>query len=238
MRKANYLLLALFFIPVAAIAQKKDTFNLVIRTTGGYTDVVTSTETGVMHEDAIKTSTGVIDFSTGLLINKRFEIGVEVEYLNQKTVSGSFLYLPDEFYANERTESNVKMFLGKIYAANHWQLWGRLYFAPKLALGIGKANGTIKSHTLSISDLKIPNFAHISNSDAETIVSKTEKEISYNYYAMGLTPAFNFYFNKHFALTLETGTFQLSLIDSKWESRQWLANISPIYWNLGFVFVL
>jgi len=238
MKKTKYLLLAFFFIPIVAIGQKKDTFNLVIRITGGYTDAITSTEMGIMRENAIRTSTGVIGFSAGLLTNKKSEFGVGVEYLSQTTMTNSFLYLPEIFYGEEIARSNVNIFLGKVYFANHYRLFSRLYFAPKFAFGYGKANGIRQSTRQSITDLKIPDFLHIQNTNGYPIMSKSEEKINYDYFAMDLTPAFNFYFNKHFALTLETGAFQISFIDVKWENRQWLANISPIYWNVGFAFVL
>ena len=236
MKRPKYLLLAFFFVPMSLLAiGQNDSLNLVFRLSGGYADVTTSTEMGVLGKSATKTSTGVIDFTVGLLIRQHFEMGLGIEYQKQKIEDRGYLFVPSKLYADEFAESNVKAFLGKFYAASHWRLFNRLYFAPKYTLAAGKASGTVKSSIQYVTDLKIPDFAHITNSDGMPVVIRTEDDIDYSCFAVAIIPAFNFQFTKHFALTLETGAFQLSTVG---DNHQWLANISPVYWNLGFIVVL
>jgi len=236
MKRTKYLLLAFFFIPVIVVGQN-DSVNFVFRLSGGYADVSSSTKTGILGTDLIKTSTGVVDFSVGLFLNKQLEFGIGVEYQKQKIESVKDLFVPAALYAAEETESNVKVFLGKFYIANHWHLFSRLYFAPKFGFGYGKANGTVKSFAISNTSLVKPDFPNLNNTYEKQTMLETEDDVHYDCFTVALTPAFNFKFTKHFTLTLETGTFQLLLIDN-WDNRQWLANISPVYWNLGFLVIL
>jgi len=231
MKKTFFSLLLLF--PLFVYAQP-DSSKLTIRINGGYTDTGSSNGVASLGASASNTSAWNIGLTVGLPFGKRWEAGVGFEYWKQKTAAFSQIYLPKQWMAEEYTETNMSLILGKLYLTGRWQLFNRLYFTPMLSIDIGKAKVNLESYKAVVEDISVDGIilkppSHIDG--AWGYESKT----SYDYFAINLVPAFSYYLNRHFALNLETGSFSFSTTDWKWDNKQWLANINPTYWKLGII---
>lgn len=229
----NKFFLLLFLFPLLASAQPDSSF-LILRFNGGYADIGSSN--GAASLGAVESS--IRDWNIGLTVgfpvSDHWEAGIGFEYRKQKATTGSEIYLPQQWVAMQLTETDINLVIGKAYLAGSWRLFSRLYFNPVLSVGIGQATGVQKYLTAA--------RAYISPSEIISIGESVytgniggESDISYSYFAIGLAPAFSFYFTRHFALNLETGNFRFSTTDWKWDNKQWLANINPEYWRLGIV---
>ena len=235
MNKFIYFTLFLLF-PLLAFAQP-DSSSVVLRFSGGYADTGSSNGVASLGATSSNTRDWNVRLTVGLPVGKCWEVGLGFEYLKQKTTAESKIYLQKQWLAIERTETVMNLFIGKVYMAGHWRILNRLYFNPMLYLGIGKAKGTQKS------DKAVREMVYI---EPGTIIDIgppsqinglwfSEMKISYDYFAIGLAPAFSYYLTKHFALNLETGNFRFSTADWDWDNKQWLANVNPMYWQLGII---
>jgi hypothetical protein len=229
----KYFFALFLLIPFLACAQK-DSSRLILRFNGGYADTGSSNWVTSLGASAYTTRDWDVGLTVGLPFGERWEAGVGFEYGRMKTVANYSIYLPKQWMAMEVAETKMNLFIGKAYVAGRWKLFSRLYFNPILSVGIGKATGTKISQAAWVQEL---------NTDEITIITPgtqpqawgSESDISYDYFAIGLSPAFSFYFTRHFALNLETGSFRFSTSDWKWDNKQWLANVNPAYWQLGII---
>ena len=232
----KYIFFALFLLfPLLACAQK-DSSSIIIRFNGGYADTGSSNWVTSLGASTYTTRDWNVSLSVGLPFGERWEAGVGFEFGRMKTVANSSMYLPKQWMAMEVAETKINLFIGKAYVAGRWKLFSRLYFNPVLSVGIGKATGTQVSQT-AVQQVFYGDFGEIQIGDTDNISGLwgNESDISYEYFDIGLSPTFSFYFNRHFALNLETGSFRFATYDWKWDNKQWLANINPAYWQLGVI---
>jgi len=231
---AKKIFFPLFLLFSSFVNAQPDSSLLVIRFNGGYVDSGSSNGVDYLGALISNTSAWNVGLTVGLPLGKRWEAGIGFEYWKQKTIALSQLYIPKQWIAMQNTSTNMNLITGKLYMAGRWQLFSRLYFTPMLSTGIGKATVVQESITAVRQDFISDGLVLIE----DQIISglwNDESDISYKYFSVDLAPAFSFYFNRHFALNLETGSFSFSTTDWKWDNKQWLANINPAYWKLGII---
>ena len=221
----NLIFFTLFLLIPILVNAQRDSSSLIFRFNGGYADISSSNGAFSLGASASNTRDWNVALSVGIPVGKRWEVGLGFEYIKQKTVSESIIDMPIQWSAYQITETDVNLFIGKIYMAGHWQLFKRLYFNPILSAGIGKAKGTQIGATRTAS---YPDYIY-------GVLWLNKAEMSHDYFAIGLTPAFYYYITKHFALNLEAGNFRFSTTDWEWDNKQWLANINPMFWQLGIM---
>ena len=221
----------LFLLFSSLAYAQKDSSSVIIRFNGGYADTGSSNGVASLGSTVSNSRDWNVGLTLGLPVGKRWEVGLGFEYWKQKTVALYSIYLPKQWAAMELAETKMNIFIGKVYVAGRWQLFNHLYFNPMLSVGIGKATGTQKSHTAVTKIFTEGGLVQDDISGAWT----SEPDISFNYFAISLSPAFSYYFNRHFALNLETGDFRFTTSDWKWDNKQWLANVNPVYWRLGVI---
>ena len=208
--------------PSLAYAQK-DSSSVIIRFNGGYADTGSSNGVASLGSTASNSRDWNVGLTVGLPVGKRWEVGLGFEYWKQRTIAESTIYFPNQSLHMQFTETDVNLIIGKAYAAGRWKLFSQLYFNPMLLVGIGKAKGTQSYQTAFSPNMQI------------NYLVEGESKISYDYFAIRLAPAFFYYFNRHFAINLETGSFRFTTSDWKWDNKQWLANVNPAYWQLGVI---
>ena len=228
MNKNKFFVLFLLF-PLFAHAQR-DSSSTILRFNGGYADIGTSNGVASLGASASNTRDWNVGLSVGFPVEKNIEAGFGFEYRKQKIATTSQIFippreqmLPSRFGAIQFTDTDMNLIIGKAYLIRYWRLFNRLYFNPMLSIGIGKVTGTQKTNTLHVPPNE-PFFRYY-----------YESTISYGYFALSLAPAFSFYLTPQFALNLEIGSFQFSTTDRKWDNKQWLANVNPVYWQLGII---
>jgi len=230
MTKKIFFSLFLLF-PLFAHAQM-DSSRLIIRFNGGYADTGSSNGVASLSTLTSNTSAWNVGLVVGLPLGKRWEAGIGLEYMKQKTAAESQIHLPEQYLAWQKTDTDIKLIIGKLYISGRWQMFNRLYFTPILSTGIGKATVAQAARTYrALYDSSFLDLGIILNSGAWY----NEADISYNYFEIGLAPAFSFCLSHHFALNLETGSFGFSTTDWKRDNKQWLANVNPVYWKLGVI---
>ena len=233
MNKKNFFSLLLLF-PLFAYAQP-DSSKLIIRFNGGYADTGSSNGVSSLGSVASNSRDWNVGLSVGLPVGKRWEVGFGFEFWKQKTIAQATIDLPKQWIAMEMTETDMNIIVGKVYLAGHWRIFNRLYFNPMLSLGIGKAKSVLESFKLVREPINIDDIPVLQPPSLIDGFWGNGSKISYDYFAIGLAPSFSYYFNRHFALNLETGSFSLSTTDWEWDNKQWLANINPTYWKLGII---
>ena len=230
MTKKIFFSLFLLF-PLFAHAQM-DSSRLIIRFNGGYADTGSSNGVASLSTLTSNTSAWNVGLVVGLPLGKRWEAGIGLEYMKQKTAAESQIHLPEQYLAQQSTDTDMKLIIGKFYMTGRWQLFNRLYFTPILSTGIGKVIVTQEVKTRRILyDSSLFEQGIFLNS----ALWYSELETSYNYFEIGFAPAFFFYLNHRFALNLETGSFSFATTDWEWDNKQWLANVNPVYWKLGII---
>ena len=223
----KYIFFALFLLfPLLACAQK-DSSSVIIRFNGGYADTGSSNGVASLGSTASNSRDWNVGLTVGLPVGKRWEVGLGFEYWKQRTIAESTIYFPNQSLYMQFTETDVNLIIGKAYISGHWKLFNRLYFSPILSMGIGKAKGTQSDQTAFSHNLQEQQYL--------SYMVGGESKISYDYFAIGLAPTFSYYFNRHFALNLETGNFRFATTDWEWSNKQWLANANPAYWQLGAI---
>jgi hypothetical protein len=236
----NNLFFLLLLFPLFANAQP-DSSKFHIRLNAGYADIASTN--GLISLSAISSNSRQWEtsLSAGYIINSYWEAGISFSYLKQRIQAESFHYFPvyhKNILGSEQTETKIHLVAVDIYTVGYRQLFSRLYFTPKLAFTVGRGNGVQKS-SFQADAYPIGSGNGIFEWYPEDEVSRystvNENNISYDYAALNLAPAFTYYLNRHFALNLETGIFMFSTIDWKWDNKQWLANVNPTYWRLGII---
>ena len=228
----NISIAVFLLLPLLAFAQP-DSCSFIIRFDGSYADTPASNGVSSLGASASNTREWNVGFTIGLPVGKHWEVGLGFEYVRMVSKAQSEIYLPNQWAAAQWTETKTNLFMGGIYAAGRWKLFNRCYFNPMFTVGIGKAKGVQLTKTA---------VKNIFPSDIITILPGTvgsltgqESDILYQYLAIGVAPAFSFYLSRHFALNLTTGRFQFSTTDWKWDNKQWLASVNPLYWQLGIM---
>ena len=217
-------LLWLFLLFSSLVCAQPDSSKLIIRINGGYADTGSSNGVASLGSNVSDSRNWNVGLTVGLPFGKRWEAGVGFEYWKQKTETISEIFVRTQWDAIQSTKTDVKLIIGKFYMAGQWKLFDQLYFNPMFSIGIGKATTT----------LIYQDFFAEYNSYFNYYVP-VKSDISYKYFAINLAPAFSFYFNRYFALNLETGSFSFATTDWEWDNKQWLANINPAYWKLGII---
>ncbi|MDR2914055.1 MAG: outer membrane beta-barrel protein [Tannerella sp.] len=244
----NKFLLLLLLFPLTVAAQP-DSSRFNIRLNGGYADIASSNGVSSLGAVSSNSRQWEVSLSAGYIIDKHWEIGLGFSYQKQKTRAQSTVNIPIDPYwlgqeyagtgtywlGVEQTEANVHLTTFDIYTAGYWRLFNRFYFTPKLTFRIGGAKGTQESVLATATEYQINDFYVLLPASPRPQLTSRESNISYDYAALQLAPAFTFYINRHFALNLETGSFHFSAIDWEWDNKQWLANVNPAYWRLGIV---
>ena len=227
-------LVMLLMIPVLAYAQP-DSSSFILHFSGGYADLGTSNGVSSLGSVISNANNWNVGLTVGLPIGKKWAAGIGFEYLKQKNTTLSEIYIPKEWYAIQETETKINLIIGKVYLAGYWRLVNNLYFNPIFSSNVGKANSAQVSMKFVTKDYSsLPNEFVLIEIENPILIGEKE-DISYNYFALSFAPAFSFYFTRNFALNLETGNFQFSATDWKWDNKQWLANINPTYWRLGII---
>jgi len=231
----KYIFFALFLLfPLLACAQK-DSSSVIIRFNGGYADTGSSNGVATLGSTASNSRDWNVGLTVGLPVGKRWEVGLGFEYWKQKTIAQSTIYLPKQWIAREMTETDMNIIIGKAYVTRRWQLLSRLYFHPMISVGIGKAKGILVSFKAVREEININDGFELQLPSQIDGAWGYESKISYDYFAIGLAPAFSYYFNRHFALNLEIGNFRFATTDWEWDNKQWLASVNPAYWKLGVI---
>lgn len=220
------------FFPLLMHAQS-DSVAFFLRFTGGYADVGSSNGVSSLGAVAGNTRSWNAGLTMGFSLSKHWEAGFGFEYQKQKSETESRLFVPKQLMGLQLTQTDINLVIGRAYLAGCWHLFSRLYFNPILSVGVGKATGTQTNLTATTNIQADDSFVHIT--EPKDYLGGGETDISYKYFAVGIAPAFTFYLNRHLALNLETGNFQFSTTDWKWENKQWLANVNPAYWKLGII---
>jgi hypothetical protein len=225
-----FFLLLLCSIPVLA---QSDSSKVAIRLVGGYNDVTTSN--GVASMGAVNSTTAAwnLGLSVGVRIDKNWEIGLGAEYQKQNQATSSILHIPEQWIAFEETDTKAHILMGKLYAAYYWKLVHRLYFNPKVELAYGELSGKQENRNAYIR-VKTPGIVYPYEKD-DYYFGASEQDISSHYLAAALVPTFSFFFSKRVAAFLETGRFQLEMIDAEWDNRQWTADLNPASWRVGIM---
>jgi len=220
----------LFFLFSSLVNAQSDSSFLFIRLNVGYADISSSNGAASLGASASNISDWNIGLSVGIPVGKRLEAGLGFEYTKQNVENVSIISVPLYFDSMELTETNANLFIGKAYLVGHWRIFNRLYFNPMFSFGVGKAKGKQKIVTLA-NNLNAP------QGEYHEYLSHwlREASFSYDFFAVSLAPSFSFFFNKHFALNIETGAFQFATTDWEWDNRQWLATIKPQYWQAGII---
>lgn len=228
------LLVTLFLTGSYTLHAQLDSASVLIRFKGGYADY--SSSNGVSSLGAVNAANTEwnLDLSVGWKVGKA-EVGLGVEYRKQKSEALSEIYRPNEWMAVQQTETKIHLFLGKLYFARHFRLFNRFYFIPDFTLYYGIADGKQDALTASREALSSESFYVLQGGNSSSLTFYTQ-DISYDYLAFRLAPAFAFFITQRFALHLETGSFQFSMVDAEWDNRQFVANINPSYWQLGIMF--
>ena len=230
--KINVIFFALFFVPLYLYAQP-DSSRVFIRFNGGYTDYSSSNGASSLAAVSSNNTTWESCLTIGFSVARNWEVGLGIEFQKQKTeaISSMFVSTPRKWASQQITETHIHLLMGKIYAAKYWRLFSRLYFNPDISFGIGKWQGTQKDITLYAEEAPVDEIVV----GPPSLTTGGKSDISYDYLALSLTPAFTFFFNRHIAINLATGCFQFSTTNWVWDNRQWLANVNPAYWKLGVI---
>jgi len=231
-------------IPLLAYAQP-DSSQVIIRFNGGYTDL--GLHNGVFSLGAVtaKNTEWNLGLSVGLTFGKNYEAGVGFEYIKQKIDAFSEVSIPIQnlelTYTIQGTLTDLNFFIGKVYLSKNWRIINKLYFSTIFSASVGKATGTQEVYTFK----GIFKYQSEKSNDPKDFFQKREEEanifyrrnytLSHDYFGINLSPAFSYYFTRHFALNLETGIFGLNIIDWDWENKQCLASINPAFWQFGII---
>ena len=231
------IIIVFLLLPVLAYTQL-DSSSVIIRLNGGYADIDLSNGVASLGGVASNTSSWNVGFSLGLVVNKKWEVGLGFDYMKQKTTAESQISIPTMFLSYQETDTKVNIYMGKLYLSGYWRLFNRFYFNPIFSTNIGKAAGFQKYSEIvgHNNDISNPDPNHFSQDPIlmDIFISERKRNnISFNYFSLSLSPAFSYYFTQHFGLNLETGCFQFSTVDWEWDNKRWLANINPEYWRLG-----
>ena len=232
--KYKILFSCFILIPLCLYAQP-DSSRVFIRFNGGYTDYGSSN--GVASQPAVNSNNTAWEtgLSAGFSIARNWEVGLGVAFQKQKTEAISEMDIFMKLASLQYTETEISLILGKIYVAGYRRLFSRLYFNPGFAIGIGKGKGTQKNMTAYKETIYAFPFDELPDDPFSQSITTGKEDISYDYMAISFTPAFTFFFNRHIALSLETGCFQFNTTDWDRDNRRWIVNINPAYWKLGVV---
>jgi hypothetical protein len=143
------IIIIFLLLPVLAYTQL-DSSSFIIRLNGGYADIDLSNGVASLGGVASNTSSWNAGFSLGLVVNKKWEVGLGFDYMKQKTTAESLISVPTlstMWYAYQITDTKISLFAGKFYLSGYWRLFNYLYFSPVFSTSIGKAKGFQKTLT-------------------------------------------------------------------------------------------
>jgi hypothetical protein len=198
---------------------------------GNYTKTTTASG-GASNYTSVDNKNLNVATSLGYNISNKFILGVGLDYIWEKEIRTSGLYLQEQHYAQfDEIDAKSKILLPNIFVGYYYQIVNKLYFQTNLKFSYGKLNS--KSDIVSATAGSLGGFDTGFDYGYLSPTSGNSKEDKYDVFCAEINPELIYFISKNIGAYIDFGGIEYSISDWKKDNSNWVASIKPVYWQVG-----